>query len=80
MPAHGINKKNSRLCLLSALPYPDHIKNIDFITDDVLYFDWRSQRYRWDFKLNSIEISSLGVLISNDQTLLMEQCLKLVLI
>jgi hypothetical protein len=72
-----ITTKGKGIELLNrALPYPEQMKNIDLDKENSIYFDWRSQRYKFDLQFCRVEKSNGCILESDDTSILMTQCLK----
>lgn len=73
-----IPSKGKAIELLNkALPYPTQMTNIDLDTENAIYFDWRSQRYKLDLQFCRVERSNGCILEGDDSSILMTHCLKL---
>lgn len=62
--------------LIKALPYPEHISNIQTEQADRIYFHWRNEKYKLTFK--SIDVSRIDntIEIGDDASILMRQLIK----
>ena len=62
--------------LYRSIPYPDQIRNIDVSIDNVIYFEWRSQKYKLDFQFCTVEKCTGVILVGDDCSILMTRCLR----
>lgn len=62
--------------LNKAIPYPDQMKNFDLDKDGVIYFDWRSSRYRLELDYCYVMKVEGHTLAGDDASILMAQCIK----
>lgn len=63
--------------LISALPYPDQIKDIDFPSHSgIVRFSWRGFRFSVTGELYVNEVDNEGCLIGSGLAILLRQCLN----
>ncbi len=62
--------------LNKSLPYPEQMKDIDLDKEDVIYFTWRSLRYKLDLCYCRVDVVDGCLLKGEDIAILMTQCLK----
>lgn len=62
--------------LYRSLPYPEQIKNIDFSKTSSIRFTWRGERYKFDLEYCTIELVKNGMLLGDNASLLMTQCIE----
>lgn len=62
--------------MVKAIPYPEQITDMD-ITDDRIYFTWRHERFKYEFKTCGVWIVKGSLLEGSAICILMEKLLKM---
>lgn len=71
-----MTKEEALEILITAIPYPEQIKNYDFSVDGRISFTWRSDRFAFDYDNISIDLYEGGCLVTTNSCILMRELLK----
>lgn len=63
--------------LISSIPYPNQIRDIDLSYAPAVYFTWRSGRYKVELSTGSVDRVEGQCLIGDDLSILMRRLLEI---